>query len=148
LFKHVIQNFEEEMYNNNLMSLKTLQTFDHVHCPRVNGKKQFGAEHHRNSQFPCPLIDNFEAYIPRQQATYLQSELWILNNFGEHHPPEHLDTNLKKALCHQPFINRIKHVEFWIRAVDGLRKDLETVPTPRGGFDGLSPTKRSPKPLN
>jgi len=31
IFKHVVQNFEEEIYNNNLMSLKTLQTFHHVH---------------------------------------------------------------------------------------------------------------------
>jgi len=30
LFKHAIQNFKEEIYNNNLMSLNTLQTFDHV----------------------------------------------------------------------------------------------------------------------
>ena len=71
------------------------------------------------------LSDNFEAYFPRQQATELQSKLWILNTFGELHPPEHLGTNLKYDLCHQAFINRIKHAEFWVRAIDGLRKDLE-----------------------
>jgi len=32
LFKRVIQNFEGEIFNNNLMSLNTLQTFNHVHA--------------------------------------------------------------------------------------------------------------------
>jgi len=35
-------------------------------------------------------------------------------------------------LCNHPFISHIKHAEFWVRALDGLRKDLETVPLPRG----------------
>jgi len=35
------------------------------------------------------LIDNFEVYFPSQQDTELQSKPWILNIFGEQHPPEH-----------------------------------------------------------
>jgi len=35
------------------------------------------------------LIDNFEAYFPKQQAKELQSKLWILSLFGEQHPPGH-----------------------------------------------------------
>jgi len=31
LFKRAIQKFEEEIFDNNLMSLNTLQTFNHVH---------------------------------------------------------------------------------------------------------------------
>jgi len=31
LFKRVIQNFEEDIFNDNLMSLNTLQMFNHVH---------------------------------------------------------------------------------------------------------------------
>jgi len=94
------------------------------------------------------LIDNFEAYIHRQEASYLQSKLWILNIFGRQHPPKHLGINLKNDPCHQPIISYIKHAEFCVRALDGLRKDLETVPSPRGGFGQLSPHKRSPKSPN
>ena len=91
------------------------------------------------------LIDNFEAYYPRQQAKNLQSKLRILNIFGQQHPPEHLPVNLKDDLCHQLLFNRIKHVEFWVRALDGPRKDLETVPLRRGTLVSLA-LKRSSKP--
>jgi len=36
-----------------------------------------------------------------------------------------LGTKLKDDLCHQGFIIIIKHAEFCVRALDGLRKDLE-----------------------
>jgi len=71
------------------------------------------------------VIDNFEAYFPSQQATELQSKLWIFNVFGERHPLEHLGANIKDDLCHQAFISRRKHAEFCARALDGLRKDLK-----------------------
>jgi len=48
-----------------------------------------------------------------------------LNFFGKHQPPEHSGTNLNYNLCHQAFISRIKNAEFWVRALDGLRKDLK-----------------------
>ena len=76
----------------------------------------------------------------------MQSKLWISNIFGEQHPPEHLGTNLKNDLCHQPFINRIKHAEFWVRVVDGLRKDLETVPLPHRVLVGLAPKTKPQAP--
>jgi len=55
------------------------------------------------------LIGHFEAYYPTQQAKNLQSKLWILNIFGEQNPPEHLGSNLKDDLRHNPFISRIKN---------------------------------------
>jgi len=55
----------------------------------------------------------------------LQSKLWILSLFGEQHPTGHWGTNLKNDLCQQAFISRGKHPEFWERALDGSRKDLE-----------------------
>jgi len=33
------------------------------------------------------LIDNFEACFPKQQATELQTTLWISSLFSEQHPP-------------------------------------------------------------
>ena len=90
-------------------------------CPRVSGKKLNleqsiieTASSHIHS-----LIDNFEAYIPKQQATKLQSKLWILSLFGEQHLPGHWGTNLKNDLCQLAFISRRKHAEFWVRALDG-----------------------------
>ena len=70
-----------------------------------------------------------------------------LNIFGEQNPPEHLGSNLKDDLCHHP-ISRIKHAEFWVRALDSLRKDLETGPLPRGTLVGLAPNRNSPKTPN
>jgi len=77
-------------------------------CPRVNGKKHNLEQSFTEtaSSLMHSLIDNFEAYFPRQQATDLQSNLCILKIFGEQHPPEHLGTNLQNHLCHQPFISR------------------------------------------
>jgi len=34
-------------------------------------------------------------------------------------------TNLKNDLYHQAFITRVKHAELYVRALDGLRKDLK-----------------------
>jgi len=38
-----------------------------------------------------------------------------------------LGTNLKNDLCQQAFISsgKLGNAEFWVKAVDGLRKDLE-----------------------
>jgi len=66
--------------------------------------------------------------------------------FGEQHPPDHLGSNLKDDLCHHPIISRIKHAEFWVKALDGLRKDLETVPLPRGALVGLAPQTKLQAP--
>jgi len=69
-----------------------------------------------------------------------------LNIYSEQHPPEDLGTNLKNDLRHQPLINRIKHAELWERALDGLRKDLETVLLPRGTLVDLAPIKNPHAP--
>jgi len=90
------------------------------------------------------LINNFETYFPRQQAKDLQSKLWILNIFDKQHPPEHLGTNLKNDLCHQPFISRIKHTDVHVRALDSLRKNIETDPLPREALVGLAPKMKPP----
>jgi len=71
------------------------------------------------------LIDNFEAYFSKQQATEIHSKLWILSLFGEQHAPGHWGTNLKNDLCQQAFLSRGIHAELWVRALDGSRKDLE-----------------------
>jgi len=60
-------------------------------------------------------MDNFEAYFPKQQATELQSKLWILSPFGEQHPPGQWGTNLKNNVRQQAFISRGKHAEFWVK---------------------------------
>jgi len=81
--------------------------------------------------FPCfsshihSLIDNFETHYLKQQATELQSKLWILSLFGEQHSQGHWGTNLKNDLCQQAFISRGKHSEPWVRALNGSGKDLE-----------------------
>jgi len=62
------------------------------------------------------------------------------NIFGEQNPPKHLGSNLKDDLCHYPFISRIKHAELWVRALDGLCKDLETDPLTRRTLVGLAPS--------
>ena len=93
-------------------------------CPRASGKKQNLEQNiiETASSHLHSLIDNFEAYFPIQQATELQSNLWILSLFGEQHPPGHLGTNPKNGRCQQAFISRGKHAEFWVRALDGPRK--------------------------
>ena len=88
------------------------------------------------------LIDNLEAHYPRQQAKNLQSKLWISNIFGQQHPPEHLGSNLKDDLCHQPFIRRIKHAEFWVRPSQRPRNS----PVATGDFGGLSPETKVQDP--
>jgi len=48
-----------------------------------------------------------------------------LSLFAEYDPPGHWSTNLKNDLCQEAFISRGKHAEFWVRALDGSRKDIE-----------------------
>ena len=45
--------------------------------------------------------------------------------FAEQHPPGHWSTNLTNDLRQQAFIIRGKHAEFWVRALDASRKDIE-----------------------
>ena len=81
------------------------------------------------------LHDNFEAYFPSHQVAELKSQLWILNPFGEQHPPGPLGQTLKNDLCQQAFFNREKHAEFWVGALDGAYKDL-AIQAPNAGSFG------------
>jgi len=88
-------------------------------CPHVSGKKQNLEQSIIETASPHlhSLIDNFEAYFPKQQATELQTKLRILSLFGEQHSPGHWGTNLKNDLCQQASISRGKHAESWVRAL-------------------------------
>jgi len=112
LLKHVIQNLEEEIYYNNYL-MEFENPTDIRSYPHVSGKKQNLEQRiietvrsHIHS-----LIDNFEAYFPKQQATELQAV--DFESFTQ--------TASTKAFGHKPekwpmstsFINSGKHAKFW-----------------------------------
>jgi len=90
------------------------------------------------------LIDNFEAYFPNQQAIKYIIKVVDCESIRQTSSTGALGHKSKRRPMLSTFISRIKHAEFWLTALDGLRKDLETIPLP-WGFDGLSLPK-SPKP--
>jgi len=66
--KSVIQNLEEEICNDNLISLKSLQSFMST-CKWE--ETEGGAEYHRNSQIPYTQSDwQFWSWFPRSRAGY------------------------------------------------------------------------------
>jgi len=62
----------KEICNNNLTSLKTLQTFMFTRKWEETEKNLVQNRYQTASSHMHCLIDNFEAYFPSQQATDLQ----------------------------------------------------------------------------
>jgi len=94
----------KEICNNNLTSLKTLQTFMFTRKWEETEKNLVQNRYQTASSHMHCLIDNFEAYFPSQQATDLQWKLCMLNLFSEQHTLWHLGTNFKNDLCQEAFV--------------------------------------------
>ena len=115
---------EEEICDNNLKTLNTLQTFMST-CKREESEQDL--EHRITkaaSSHVHALLANFETYFPSHQATELKSKLWILNSFGKQQPLGSLGRIFKNDFCQQAFFSRGKHAEFWVGTLNGSYKDL------------------------
>ena len=123
-FKEKLQTLEKEICNNNLKTLKTLQTFMST-CKWEESEQDL--EHRITkaaSSHVHALLASFQTYFPNHQATELKSKLWILNPFVKQQPPGSLGRILKNDFCQQAFFSRGKHAEFWVGALNGSYKDL------------------------
>ena len=97
--KEKLQSLEEEICNNNLKTLTTLQTLMST-CKWEESEQDLEHRIIKAASFRAlTLLASFVTSFPSHQATEFKSKLWILNPFGQQQPLGPLGHILENDFC-------------------------------------------------